>query len=44
MLEKQREMMKRAQNMKPETLEKMASGGIPSLPTGKGKGKGGFRI
>lgn len=48
MLQKQKDMMKRMSGMNPQTLERMAQGGIPQMPTqqtpGKGKGKGGFRI
>jgi signal recognition particle subunit SRP54 len=50
MLEKQRDMMKRMANMRPETMEKMAGGNIPGVSApiqvgkGKGKGKGGFHI
>jgi signal recognition particle subunit SRP54 len=50
MLDKQRDMMKRMANMRPETMEKMAGGNIPGVSSpiqvgkGKGKGKGGFHI
>jgi signal recognition particle subunit SRP54 len=50
MLDKQRQMMKRFQNMNPESMERMgqnAMGGMSQPATinkGKGKGKGGFRI
>lgn len=48
MLQKQKDMMKRMAGMNPESLQKMASGGLPRTPQpptpGKGGGKGGFRI
>ena len=45
-LEKQVEMMSKMANIRPETMEKMASGQMTTIQQnkGKGKGKGGFRI
>lgn len=44
-LEKQKTMMQRLSGMNPSSIEKMASGGIPSQnQRNRGKGKGGFRI
>jgi signal recognition particle subunit SRP54 len=38
MLEKQRDMMKRMAGIKPETMEKMAQGQLPGLPSRSNKG------